>query len=99
MASPDVGSMDRQIIDTVVVSNVNPIEKIEYSSLLVATTINNQPAERLIREVRHFDPADTGVDDRMGRARLGVAEGVEVLEVRLVQRVPAQGDMGRYSEI
>jgi len=36
-------------MDTVVVKNVNPIEKLEHSSLLLATTIHDLPAERLLR--------------------------------------------------
>ena len=40
---------DASIMDTVIVKNVNPIEKLEKSSLLVATTVHEAPAERLIR--------------------------------------------------
>ena len=29
--------------------NVNPIEKLEHSSLLLATTVHELPAERLLR--------------------------------------------------
>ena len=37
------------LMDTVVLKNVNPIEKLEHSSLLLATTIHDLPAERLLR--------------------------------------------------
>ena len=40
---------DASLMDTVVVKNVNPIEKLEHSSLLLATTIHDLPAERLVR--------------------------------------------------
>ena len=40
---------DASLMDTVVVKNVNPIEKLEHSSLLLATTIHDLPAERLLR--------------------------------------------------
>jgi hypothetical protein len=39
---------DKSLMDTVVQDNVNPIEKVERSSLIVATTIQNQPAVELI---------------------------------------------------
>ena len=39
------------LMDTVVLKNVNPIEKLERSSLLLATTIHDAPAERLLRDV------------------------------------------------
>ena len=41
---------DSSLMDTVVVKNVNPIEKLERSSLLLATTIHEAPAERLLRD-------------------------------------------------
>ena len=40
---------DSSLMDTVVVKNVNPIEKLEHSSLLLATTVHELPAERLLR--------------------------------------------------
>jgi len=40
---------DASLMDTVVVKNVNPIEKLEHSSLLLATTVHELPAERLLR--------------------------------------------------
>lgn len=40
---------DESLIDTVVVRNVNPIEKLERSSLLIAETILDVPAAHLLR--------------------------------------------------
>ena len=40
---------DDSLIDTLVVKNVNPIEKLERSSLIVAETITGVPAPRLIK--------------------------------------------------
>jgi len=42
-------TFDSSLMDTVVVKNVNPIEKLERTSLLIANTIHGQPADRLIR--------------------------------------------------
>ena len=39
---------DSSLMDTVVVKNVNPIEKLERSSLIVASTIQDVPAEALL---------------------------------------------------
>ena len=39
---------DSSLMDTVVVKNVNPIEKLERSSLIVASTIQDAPAEALL---------------------------------------------------
>eukprot|EP01127_Copromyxa_protea_P017504 TRINITY_DN533_c0_g2_i1.p1 TRINITY_DN533_c0_g2~~TRINITY_DN533_c0_g2_i1.p1 ORF type:complete len:999 (-),score=241.59 TRINITY_DN533_c0_g2_i1:48-3044(-) len=41
---------DRSIIDTLVQDNVNPIEKMERSLLIVATTVQKKPAELMIKE-------------------------------------------------
>merc|ERR1711862_357271 len=41
---------DRSLINTVVQDNVNPIEKAERSSLIVASTIHEDSAGNLIRE-------------------------------------------------
>src|SRR6185312_8416603 len=41
---------DQSLIDTVVIKNVNPIEKVERSFLLVATTIHDTSAESLIKQ-------------------------------------------------
>ena len=43
-------TFDQALLDTVIVKNVNPIEKLERSSLLLATTIHEAPAERLLRD-------------------------------------------------
>jgi hypothetical protein len=40
---------DKNLIDTVIQDNVNPIEKVERSSLIVATTIHNKEATLLIK--------------------------------------------------
>jgi hypothetical protein len=52
---------DKSLLDTVIEDNVNPIEKVERSSLIVATTIHNRPVEELVRaeqqgRVREFSP-------------------------------------------
>lgn len=41
---------DTTLMDTVITDNVNPIEKLERSSLLVGTTIFGEPAEALVRQ-------------------------------------------------
>lgn len=40
---------DRTLLETVVMDNVNPIEKVERSALILATTIHDLPAEDLVR--------------------------------------------------
>jgi hypothetical protein len=52
---------DKTLLDTVVQDNVNPIEKVERSVLIVASTIHAQPVEALIKpdqvdRVRTFNP-------------------------------------------
>ena len=39
---------DKNLIDTVVEDNVNPIEKLERSALIVASTIHDLPAAALL---------------------------------------------------
>jgi hypothetical protein len=39
---------DRSLVDTVVQRNVNPIEKVEFSSLIMASTIHNERVENLV---------------------------------------------------
>jgi tartrate dehydratase beta subunit/fumarate hydratase class I family protein len=39
---------DRSLVDTVVQRNVNPIEKVEFSSLIMATTIHKERVENLV---------------------------------------------------
>jgi len=40
---------DKTLLNTVVQDNVNPIEKVERSNLIVATTIHGVPSEELVR--------------------------------------------------
>lgn len=52
---------DKTLLDTVVQDNVNPIEKVERSVLIVASTIFDKPVEQLIRpeqleRVRTYSP-------------------------------------------
>lgn len=42
-------SFDKTLIDTIIQDNVNPIEKIERSALIIASTIHGQPPLNLIR--------------------------------------------------
>lgn len=51
----------KTLMNTVIQDNINPIEKLERSMLIVATTIQQQPAEELIKEehlaeVSEFSP-------------------------------------------
>jgi hypothetical protein len=41
---------DRTLIDTVIQANVNPIEKVERSLMIVATTIHRLPATELLMD-------------------------------------------------
>ena len=41
-------SFDKSLIETVVQDNINPIEQVERSSLIVAATIHGQPAAELV---------------------------------------------------
>jgi len=41
-------AFDRSLVDTLVVKNVNPIEKLERSALIVAETIHGRPAHQLV---------------------------------------------------
>ncbi len=49
---------DRSLMDTVIEKNVNPIEKVEFSSLIMATTIHNEGVDKLLNlnvdEVNRF---------------------------------------------
>lgn len=40
---------DRSVVDTVVQKNVNPIEKVEFTSMIMATTIHNERLENLVQ--------------------------------------------------
>ena len=65
---------DDSLIDTLVRRSVNPIEKLEASSLLIAETIHGVPAPRLVRPEAYervatyaapalLAPRDTAVDE------------------------------------
>jgi len=41
---------DKSLVDTVIQDNVNPIEKVERSLLIVATTVHGQSASTLVKE-------------------------------------------------
>lgn len=41
---------DKSLIDTVVQDNVNPIEKLERSTLIVASTIHGLPAAAMLKD-------------------------------------------------
>ncbi len=48
-------------MNTLIQDNVNPIEKVERSTLIVATTIHGRPAEELVKpeqleRVKQFSP-------------------------------------------
>jgi hypothetical protein len=52
---------DKTLLDTVVKDNINPIEKLERSTLIVASTVHNQPVSQLIKHeqaarVQQFSP-------------------------------------------
>ena len=44
---------DKSLIDTVVQDNVNPIEKLERSTLIVASTIHGLPAAAMLKDDQH----------------------------------------------
>jgi hypothetical protein len=39
---------DKNVINTLVQDNVNPIDKVERSQLIIASTIHNKPAQALV---------------------------------------------------
>merc|ERR1712176_796640 len=43
---------DKTVTETVVQNNVNPVEKVERSTLIMATTVHQQPAAALIQEAQ-----------------------------------------------
>lgn len=49
---------DKTLTNTVIQDNVNPIEKLERSNLIVATTIHRQPAAELVK-LEHLDSVKT----------------------------------------
>jgi len=52
-------SFERDVIDTIVQDNINPIEKLEMSSLIVGSTIYGIPAWRLVRTERDLRRLET----------------------------------------
>merc|ERR1712151_944199 len=44
---------DNSVTETVVQDNVNPIDKVERSTLIMATTLHQQRAAELVRETQH----------------------------------------------
>ena len=61
---------DKTVMDTVIVDNVNPIEKLERSSLIVASTIHGRPAAELLQpgqvpRVQACSPMLFGGNDEM----------------------------------
>ena len=43
-------SFDKTLTETLVQDNMNPIEKIERSMLIIASTLHNVPPEELLKE-------------------------------------------------
>jgi len=41
---------DKSVMNTIIQDNVNPIEKVERSTLIVATTVHNKQARELIKD-------------------------------------------------
>jgi len=44
---------DSSLINTVVQQNINPIEKVERSNLIVAMAVHNKSADELLKEDQH----------------------------------------------
>jgi len=44
---------DRTLMDTVIQDNVNPVEKVELSTLIMASTIHQKPVRELVREAQY----------------------------------------------
>merc|ERR1712139_765071 len=40
---------DKSILDTAIKDNVSPIEKVEHSTLIMASTLQRKPAEKLVQ--------------------------------------------------
>ena len=69
---------DRTLLDTVIQGNVNPIEKVERSLMIVGTTVHGRPAAELLADdqrdrffatapqLRSAGPRDDGGDPRPG---------------------------------
>ncbi len=64
---------DKTLLDTVIEENVNPIEKVERSLMIVATTVHRQPARELLMDDQRerflqLSPAlGTPTDERCSR--------------------------------
>ena len=43
-------NFDKTILDTVIIENINPIEKLEQSSLIVASTIHQLNQNEILKE-------------------------------------------------
>jgi len=50
---------DKSVLETIVQDNVNPIDKVERSTLIMATTVHQQPAEALIKDAQRLRVKDT----------------------------------------
>merc|ERR1711985_17673 len=50
---------DKSVTETVVQDNINPIEKIERSTLIMATTVHEQPVQALIQQAQRERVAGT----------------------------------------
>jgi hypothetical protein len=50
---------DKSVLETIVQDNVNPIDKVERSTLIMATTVHQQPAETLIKDAQMARVKDT----------------------------------------
>ena len=68
-------AFDQSLLDTVIQQNVNPIEKLERSSLLVATTIHDAPAGRLLRDEVRERVARFAAPELLGGDAAAAGEG------------------------
>jgi len=62
-------SFEHSLMETVIKDNINPIEKVERSVLIVATTVQNKPASELVKpeqlgRVSTYSPALFAPDPR-----------------------------------
>jgi len=65
---------DDSLIDTVVLRNVNPIEKLELSSLVVASTIQGAPAQQLVRDEQYLRVSTYSAPSLLGAPAYGQAD-------------------------
>mmetsp|Transcript_9281 Transcript_9281/g.29472 ORF Transcript_9281/g.29472 Transcript_9281/m.29472 type:complete len:1028 (+) Transcript_9281:35-3118(+) len=68
-------AFDQSLLNTVIQQNVNPIEKLERSSLLVATTIHDAPAGRLLRDKVRERVARFAAPELLGGDAAAAGEG------------------------